>query len=161
MDDRKASLDLNVVAYDERFKDNFKFINLEWLNEFFSVTEEDLKMLEHPKHILEGGGEIIFVKSGVEIAGTCALINESSDTAELVKMGVLQKYRGKGVGRFLLCSAINKAKSRGWNRLTLETAVELEVAIRLYKQAGFRQTTEEYIHPLFGRKVFKMELALF
>ena len=44
----------------------FKTLNLEWIEEFFVVEEEDLKILSNPKsYVIDKGGEIFFaLKSG-------------------------------------------------------------------------------------------------
>jgi RimJ/RimL family protein N-acetyltransferase len=52
-------------------------------------------------------------------------------------MGVLAAYRGKGIGRNLLRSAISAARDVGITRIELEVFASNTVARRLYESAGF------------------------
>lgn len=149
-----------LVPYDPSLKMYFKVLNVEWLESYFSVTDEDHKILSQPEKIIEEDGSVLFVSMNDRIVGTCALIREDEHTIELAKMGVTQTARGKGAGDFLLKAAIEEARKKGAHILSLETASVLEPAIGLYTKYGFRKVGEEHIHPLFGRKTFRMELVL-
>lgn len=52
-------------------------------------------------------------------------------------MGLLPPYRGHGIGRRLLDSALAAAKVRGLRRVELQVFASNEPAIRLYERAGF------------------------
>lgn len=58
--------------------------------------------------------------------------------AELVKLYLLSKHRGKGTGLQLLERCIESARNLGYRQLYLESFPELSKAIRLYERAGFR-----------------------
>ena len=145
-----------VVPYEEKFRGDFYSINREWLDEFFMMTEGDEDILRHPDKILEEGGEIFFAVEGGQPIGTCAMIRCGRDEFELAKMGVLRSGRRKGFGSLLLVAALDFARRKKALRVTLETSVKLPQAIALYEKFGFAREGEEYIHPLFGRKIFKM-----
>jgi putative acetyltransferase len=83
---------------------------------YFVATQGDL--------ILGGGG--IFPTAALPI-----------DTIELVKMYLVPKARGMGLGKALLFACIHKAKSFGYKNLYLESMPELSTAISLYEHAGF------------------------
>jgi ribosomal protein S18 acetylase RimI-like enzyme len=53
-------------------------------------------------------------------------------------MGVLQSYRGQGLGRRLLVACIQKAKTKGMTRIQLQVRADNDVAITLYESVGFR-----------------------
>ena len=149
-----------IKPYDPTFKDAFYSINSEWLNEIYSITPGDEKMLRAPEKIVGGGGEVFFAGYLGQTVGTCALIKIDEEEYELAKMGVLKTFRGMKFGEALLVAAIHFARSRQAKKITLETAGRLKPAIALYEKFGFKRVGEEYKHPLFGRMIFKMELKL-
>jgi len=151
---------LRVVPYDPALKTFFYSINYEWLEEYFSVTAEDESQLKRPEAILAGGGQVFFVLDGLTTVGTCAVVWTQEGTLELVKMGVLKAWRGRGAGRLLMGAVLAFAAAHKASRITLETASVLQPAIALYRRHGFQQVGEEYIHPLFGRKIVLMERML-
>lgn len=74
-----------------------------------------------------------------QIVATLGLLRLDDITCELRKMYSLPSVRGRGIGRFLLLSAMNQAQTWGCQRLVLETASVLKEAIALYQQHGFRE----------------------
>ncbi len=52
-------------------------------------------------------------------------------------MGVHKNFRGKGLGKSLMNTAITKAKEQGLERIELEVYSINAAAVHLYKQAGF------------------------
>lgn len=52
-------------------------------------------------------------------------------------MGILDGYRGQGIGKRLMTAALEKAKSRGIKRVELEVFAHNTAAIALYKRMGF------------------------
>lgn len=155
-----AAIQVEIIPYHPSLAVHFKSLNEEWLNRYFSVTKEDLEMLEHPDKIIEQGGCILFAKAGNAIAGTCALVRDEDHSFELVKMGVTARYQGLGFGKKLLEAAIREGADRGATMIFLETAGLLKAAISLYKRAGFVVSSEEHFHPVFGRITFRMEKKL-
>ncbi|HZI01350.1 MAG TPA: GNAT family N-acetyltransferase, partial [Flavisolibacter sp.] len=67
-----------------------------------------------------------------------------TDTCELVKMYILQKVRGIGLGRILIQKSLDFAKETGYRKVYLETMPELKQALHTYSKFGF-----QYIdHPM-------------
>jgi len=60
-----------------------------------------------------------------------------SDTCELVKMYILQKVRGIGLGRMLIQKSLDYAKETGYKNVYLETMPELKQALATYQKFGF------------------------
>ena len=74
--------------------------------------------------IVGGGG--IYPTDGLP-AGTC----------ELVKMYLLPKARGSGLGRTLIEKCIATAKEYGYKHVYLESMPELKQALKVYAKFGF------------------------
>lgn len=131
-----------IKVFDLALADSFRLINEEWINEDFVIEESDRVALSDPKgYIIDPGGEIIFAceKSSGKAFGTCALIKQSADTAELAKMGVYRSGRGHGLGKMLLIAALEKASAMGFGKVYLETNSKLVPALGLYRHMGFVQ----------------------
>lgn len=58
--------------------------------------------------------------------------------AELVKFYLASNARGKGIGRLLMQKSIESARKLGFRQLYLESFLELDKAVGMYKTAGFR-----------------------
>lgn len=59
---------------------------------------------------------------------------------EYLALGVLEAYRGQGVGRRLLDYTLQMAEAAGVERVFLEVRVDNKAAINLYESAGFAVT---------------------
>jgi ribosomal-protein-alanine N-acetyltransferase len=61
------------------------------------------------------------------------------DEAHIVTIAVRDSHRRRGIGEKLLLAAIDLARERGEEVVTLEVRVSNEVAIKLYEKYGFEQ----------------------
>ncbi|QDV34183.1 GNAT family N-acetyltransferase [Tautonia plasticadhaerens] len=59
-------------------------------------------------------------------------------------VGVLPAYRGRGLGRRLVCRALMGFRERGVGRAFLEVTAENVHAVRLYRSLGFRRVKTLY-----------------
>ena len=150
---------VEIIDYSPEFLEDFKQLNYEWIEKYFTMEEADRKYLDHPnENILEPGGHIYMARHDGAIVGACALVNMDGKTYELAKMTVTERARGRGIGRLLGEAAIAKARELGATRLYLESNTVLEPAIRLYQKLGFRKIVG---HPSpYERCNIQMELEL-
>ena len=127
-----------MVGYEPQFAPDFKKLNVEWIQKFFTVETHDLVELENPEEfILSKGGHILFAKYKEQIVGTCALIKTGEKEFYLAKMGVTPAFQGRQIGKLLGQAAIDKAKEYGATRIWLESNRSLVPAISLYRRLGF------------------------
>ncbi len=68
-----------------------------------------------------------------------ALIGRRGWTSRLAAMGLAVNWRGQGIGRQLMTELIDQAQARGEHTMILEVIEQNEPALRLYRNAGFRQ----------------------
>ncbi len=83
-------------------------------------------------YVAESNGEIL---GGAGIYPTNGL---PEGVCELVKMYLHKNARGKGTGRFLIGTCLQKAKEMGYHQVYLETMPELSKAVSVYEKFGFR-----------------------
>jgi ribosomal protein S18 acetylase RimI-like enzyme/Mn-dependent DtxR family transcriptional regulator len=131
---------VTIVNYQPSLAKYFKGLNIEWINTHFTVEEHDLEQLNHPEeHIMNDGGEILFIQLNDEIVGTCALIKTGEAEYELAKMAVSPRYQGRQLGKKLMDAAIAKATELKASRVWLGSNTKLTAAINLYKKTGFKE----------------------
>jgi ribosomal protein S18 acetylase RimI-like enzyme len=152
--------EIKIVGFTVDKKSKFKELNIEWLEKYFEVEEEDKKALDNPEqYYLKNGGEIFFAILNDEICGTCAIKRISKKIYELSKMAVSENFQGKQIGKKLALTAIGFAYEKGANKIVLETNPKLTAAINLYKKLGFEILADSEITN-YKRALFKMELNL-
>ena len=123
----------------------FLDLNRRWIEHYFEMTDEDERVLSHPREsIVEPGGEVLMAVDGEgAVIGVIAILAAGPGTFELAKMTVASSARGLGIGRLLVDAAVEWASSRHAATLFLGTNSRLRPAIRVYEAAGFRRVTRE------------------
>jgi ribosomal protein S18 acetylase RimI-like enzyme len=86
-------------------------------------------------------GAIHFVAlAGEEVVGWCDLRPKAAATlrhSAVLGMGVIQEYRGRGLGSRMLAATLALADARGLSRAELVVRADNESAIALYRRFGF------------------------
>jgi len=130
---------LKIVPFENIHAVAFKQLNLEWLKAYELFEYADLQYLDNPQSkILEQGGRILMAINDNFVIGTCAIIMETSDTAELAKLAVSPDAQGEGVGRMLAMESVKEARKMGLKKIFLVSNKKLDRAIRLYESFGFK-----------------------
>lgn len=130
-------MNIEFIDFEPKYRDDFKNLNVEWLEKYFEVEPYDKEVLSNPeKYILEKGGKIFFAKLEDKIIGTVALMPKNS-SFELTKMAVTDKIQSKGIGSLLMQKCIDEAKNLGLKEIFLFSNTKLDKAINLYKKVGF------------------------
>ena len=140
----------------------FRELNEWWIVRHFAMEPKDEFTLNNPQSaILDRGGRIFFAVHSGERVGCCALLAMGPGEFEVAKMAVAESCHRAGIGRRLLETVIEEARSAGATRLYLETNRKLEPAIRLYERLGFRHLPVERVTPSpYARSNVQMELWL-
>jgi len=138
MEEHRLNNNVTVETFKESYGHSFKTLNLEWIEEFFVVEEEDLKILSSPKsYVIDKGGEIFFALKAGKVIGTSAMVLVKPKIFELAKMAVDKSFQGQGVGRILINASIEFARKRSATEIFLVTNDKLKPALNLYKSSGF------------------------
>ncbi len=107
----------------------------------------DADLNDFERHYFNSGGFFGVVedrRSGT-VVGTFGLYAVDNGHCELRKMYVLKNYRGQGLGRWVLESAIEIAGKLRFSKVSLETISCLKEAIALYKSFGFHEVTPTHV----------------
>lgn len=97
---------------------------------------------EFVQFLKECGGVHVVAVDGNDIVGWCDITPgafEGLNHVGHLGMGLLPNYRGKGWGQKLLSNALASAFSGALERVDLEVFASNAQAIKLYRNAGFRE----------------------
>ncbi|MEP7374111.1 MAG: GNAT family N-acetyltransferase [Chitinophagaceae bacterium] len=150
---------IKIIEYSNVYQQEFKNLNLEWLDKYNLTESQDLMVLDDPQGtILNKGGYIWLAVDDNKLIGSAALMKEHEGEYELAKMAVTAAYRGRGISKQLIETCLNKAKEIGAKKLSLFSNHQLLTALKLYEKYGFRHV--EVKDSPFKTADVKMELDL-
>jgi GNAT superfamily N-acetyltransferase len=152
--------DIVIEPFKPEYREDFKRLNIEWLEKYFEVEPHDIEVLSEPERfIIEPGGEIFFTKLNGNVVGTCAVAKIDDHTFELAKMAVTEAAQGRGLGRKLALAVIERARQCGAKKIFLESNSKLSPALRLYRSVGFAHVPRPFT-TIYVRADVYMELDL-
>jgi N-acetylglutamate synthase-like GNAT family acetyltransferase len=150
---------VEIIDYSGEYANDFRELNLEWLDKYNLTESHDLEVIDHPKEeILDKGGYIFLAREENRIVGTAGIANEGDSIYELVKMAVAPAFRGKGISKMLIEKCLDKARELKAKKIFLYSNSQLQTAITLYKKYGFVHVDASN-SPLLTADI-KMELIL-
>ncbi|WP_339804178.1 GNAT family N-acetyltransferase [uncultured Marinobacter sp.] len=105
-----------------------------------------------------GGAMLVARIEGLAV-GVVGLRHYEPHVAEMKRMYVLGEYSGMGIGRALTKAFLEKAREMGYHSVLLDSIPELDKALKLYRNIGFREI-EPYRYNPHPDAVF-MEYKIF
>ena len=111
--------------------------------------------------VLSGAGRLWIADDGTRVVGSIAVVDAPADEGQLRWFLLAPEARGTGLGRRILATALDYCRQRCMSRIFLWSFADLNAALRLYEQAGFRITETKTSH-LWGseRTEVRMDLVL-
>lgn len=103
--------------------------NVEQESQFLKEKAESEREIE----LLAIVDSVIVGTAGIEAIGTKYKVRHRAEFG----ISVVKKYWGLGIGKALLTSCIECAKTAGYNQLELKVVAENERAVSMYERAGF------------------------
>ena len=128
----------------------FRVLNEAWISRFFTLEDEDRKLLGDPLgQIVEPGGAAFVARLGQDgpVIGCFGIAPVAPGVFELVKMAVSPEHQGHGTGRALIAVALDRARTLGAHRVVLESNAQLASAVHLYEAFGFRHLGHDEVAP--------------
>ena len=102
---------IEFVPYQEKYRQEFRQLNEDWLNSYLEISDHDREILADPTNkIIKKNGEIFLLLHDEEVIGTYTLRKINHNDCELSKFTVKKEFRGRKLGKIMLEHAINMAK---------------------------------------------------
>lgn len=153
--------EVEILDFNPAYAKDFKKLNEEWINKFFTLESEDIHVLNNPIDvIIKPGGAVLLAKIKDEIVGTCALISHRNGEYELAKMAVTDKYQGRQIGKKLGLATLEKAKKLKGKKVFLESNKKLTPALNLYEHLGFKISRNASKESVYERCNICMEIDI-
>ena len=151
---------MKIILYEERYAPDFERLNREWLEGYGLLEDADEKHLNYPrKYIIDNGGQIFLAVEGEVVLGTCAAIRHCNEVVEIAKLAVAHSVQRRGIGRLLIQTVIDYARSIGAQKVSLVSNSRLTSALRLYESMGFAHAPPP-LQPDYVSADVYMELVL-
>jgi GNAT superfamily N-acetyltransferase len=110
-----------------------------WVSERYGPTTPDRTSTVTAEEMAPPGGWYVVVEEdGSPVAGG-GVRRLDPETAEIKRMFVKDAARGRGHGRRLLEALEAAAVDLGYRRVRLDTALNMQTALALYRSAGYRE----------------------
>ena len=122
----------------------------------FQQFEQELAQL--PGSYIAPSGTLLLCRVHDEPAGCVAVRRWSEEAAELKRMFVRDRSRGRGYGSLLLRRALAFARAAGYKRILLDTLPSMGDAQAAYRKAGFREREAYRFNPVPGTAFMELEL---
>jgi carbonic anhydrase len=154
--------DLRVLSADDR-------VELDHVRQFFrnyaAWLGVDLcfqgfaeEMASLPGPYSAPAGRLFYAEVDGQPAGCVGLRPLSAGICEMKRLYVEPRLRGQGIGRVLVLAAIRAAKDIGYRRMMLDTLPAMRIAVKLYRDMGFREAPGYYQTPLEGTIFLSLDL---
>ena len=108
------------------------------IRHFESTTEFD-DMAHVEEHYFQNNGQFLVVLDDDKVIGSGAVRKFDEATAELKRMWLLEDYHGKGIGYQVIAQLFDFSRTKGYQRIILQTSPEQIRAIAFYKKLGFHE----------------------
>lgn len=151
---------MEIIPFEDRYLKDFVGLNVEWLDHYFVVEDEDRELMGQARErIIDTGGQIFFARINEQIVGTVAMIDRAEKGYELAKMAVTPNFQGLKIGQKLLDACLDFGREKGLDRIYLESNTVMVPAINLYRKNGFKEMKEYHDSP-YQRSNIQMEVFL-
>ncbi len=125
--------------------------------------EFDVDLVSITSSYSDSGGAFWVLDDGGIVAGCIGATRESAGKFELHRLYRLPSYRGKGVGRKLIETAVSWCRSEGCEEIFLWSDVKFETAREVYIRCGFTPTQRtraiDPVNPGCVDRLFVMNLS--
>ncbi len=122
-----------------------EYNNFPWAVKYWQSHKEKIQGL--PGKYAEPRGCILIADYKNKHAGCVGLIEESSEVCLMKRLYVREEFRGLGIGKGLVKTIIECARTKDYKIMWLHTNLLLKLAIDLYEKMGFKKTAHNKKYP--------------
>ncbi|UJF36340.1 GNAT family N-acetyltransferase [Paenibacillus hexagrammi] len=114
----------------------------EWPIDVLLLADPDEAMIRSYRY----RGSCYVAEVDKQIVGAYVLLPTRPKTAEIICIAVEESHQGRGIGRALICHAVQTAKDSGYVHLDVGTGNSSISQLALYQKCGFRIVGVERDH---------------
>ncbi|HZZ44789.1 MAG TPA: GNAT family N-acetyltransferase [Tepidisphaeraceae bacterium] len=107
-------------------------------------TGSDIDDIESA-YMREQGDRFWVAEVGGEVVGMIGVQHHDAGIGEIRRLRVRPDHRRKGIGRTLIETAVKFCQDRGYLKVTLDTFVEREAAIKLFEKFRFAHSRTKQV----------------
>lgn len=152
---------MKIIPYDSKYKKDFMEMNKAWIENMFTLEEEDIREMGNIEPYMENGGQIFFSLDDDEKVMACCMIAPREDGDwEIMKFAARGMYTGTGAGSACLKACIDYAKEIHLKKIIIVSNKKCEQAVHLYRKFGFTEVPVDKEKFPFERADIAFELLL-
>lgn len=151
---------MQVIPYDEKYKEDFISLNKGWIERFFKIEDNDLYCFSHINDYINNGGMIYFAIDGGKVYATALVLNHGDGLYEIGKFAALNQSTNTGAGSMVFKKCIDFVKDKGGKKIKLISNTKLDQALHIYKKYGFIETKTIDNYEGYARGDIELELSL-
>jgi carbonic anhydrase len=129
-----------------------------WLGVDLGFQNFDAEMASLPGAYSAPEGRLFYAELDGKPAGCVGVRKFSEGVCEMKRLYVEPDSRGHGVGRDLAMAAIHAARELGYQRMMIDTHPAMRIAVKLYRELGFREAPAYYPTPVEGTIFLSLDL---
>jgi ribosomal protein S18 acetylase RimI-like enzyme len=135
------SLSLHIRPFEPADQDHARRLILEGLGERFGSIDETLNadLDDISGTYVAAGHPFVVAEVAGKLAGTGALLIQGQELAQIVRVTVHPAHRSRRIGLAIVTHLLAFARQRGITRVIVETNLDWESAIALYRRCGFAE----------------------
>lgn len=100
--------------------------------------------------VVRDGSGVVVGSVALVLDGDFAEVTESDDEAGFRMLAVDPAVQGRGIGRLLVTTCLERARAAGKRRVVISTGSRMTTAQRLYERLGFTRLPEKDWSPVPG-----------
>jgi GNAT superfamily N-acetyltransferase len=122
----------------------------------FQDFQHELSTL--PGQYSRPAGRLLLAVDGTRTLGCVGLRGLSRSDCEMKRLYVRPAARATGLGRLLVTTVLDEARTAGYRRVLLDTLPSMNEAITLYRSVGFTDAVPYRHNPIAGALYLALEL---
>ena len=119
----------------------------------------DQEMATLPGDYSPPTGALLLAEDQGKAVGCVAFKKIANEVCEMKRLYVRPNSRGKGVGKLLTETILQKARNFGYKRVRLDTLPSMKEAISMYVSMGFKPIEAYRYNPVGGTLYLELELS--
>lgn len=151
-----------VLAQDTAHFNAGKKLFLEYVGSLgidLSFQDFDKELLAIAEQYNKPGGALILLFDHEEPVGCIAVRKLEGEMGEIKRMYIRPSHRRAGYGKELVDKVLEVAFGLGYKTVRLDTLPDMEVAQRIYRDAGFYEIRSYRTNPIVGTVYMEKQLS--